>query len=190
MSRLKWWIISYLSWRDHREMIYWTRTVSLSIKTISGTRFIVDLSSSLISKSTVQSFKGNINILKSIWISNAYLSVKWVKLELIDTLECLRVDLLESDPVLAALEDVDLLHDVQPTLGEVALPGNCHLGLIIPLGGLLILCVWKYNKRDPELKTNVSLLLQKDRQPLIPYQCQFAKGCLKIAASSDCDVKV
>ena len=55
------------------------------------------------------------------------MSVKWVKLELIDTLECLRVDLLESDPVLATLEDVDLLHDLDPALSEVPLPGDRHL---------------------------------------------------------------
>ena len=61
--------------------------------------------------------------------------------------------MLEGDSVLRSLEDVDLLHDVQPTLGEVALPGDGHLRLVIPLGGLLILCVGKYNKRDPELKT-------------------------------------
>ena len=72
---------------------------------------------------------------------------------MVDTLECLGVDLLEGDSVLRALEDVDLLHDVQPALCKVALPGDCHLRLIIPLGGLLILCVGKYNKRDPELNT-------------------------------------
>ena len=79
------------------------------------------------------------------------MSVKWVKLELIDTLECLGVDLLESDPVLAALEDVDLLHDLDPALSEVPLPGDGHLGLIIPLGRLLVLSVGKHNKGNPEL---------------------------------------
>ena len=68
---------------------------------------------------------------------------------MVDTLECLGVDLLEGDSVLRPLEDVDLLHDVQPTLGEVALPGDCHLRLIIPLGGLLVLSVGKHNEGNP-----------------------------------------
>ena len=80
------------------------------------------------------------------------MSVKWVKLELIDTLECFGVDLLECDSVLCPLEDVDLLHDVQPALSEVALPGDGHLGLVIPLGGLLVLCIGKNNKGDPQLE--------------------------------------
>ena len=49
--------VVYLSCRDHFEIMYCTSSVSLSMKTISGTRFIVDLSSSLISSFTVQSFK-------------------------------------------------------------------------------------------------------------------------------------
>ncbi len=82
-----------------------------------------------------------------------YLCVKRIKLELVDTLECLGVDLLEGDPVLRALKDVDLLHDIQSALSEVALPGDRHFRLIISLGGLLVLCVGKHNKRDPELNT-------------------------------------
>ena len=84
--------------------------------------------------------------------SDLYLCVKRIKLELVDTLECFGVDLLECDSVLCPLEDVDLLHDVQPALCEVALPGDGHLGLVIPLGGLLVLCIGKNNKGDPELE--------------------------------------
>ena len=80
-----------------------------------------------------------------------YLGVKGVKLKLIDTLECLGVDLLEGYPVLCPLEDVDLLHDLDPALSEAPLPGNGHLALIIPLGGLLILSVGKHHEGDPEL---------------------------------------
>ena len=46
-----------LYWRDQLEMMYCTSTVSLSMKTSSGTRLIVFLSSSLISMSTVHSCK-------------------------------------------------------------------------------------------------------------------------------------
>ena len=45
----------YLSCRDQSDTMYCTRMVSLSMNTISGTRFTVDLSNSLISMSTVQS---------------------------------------------------------------------------------------------------------------------------------------
>ena len=40
---------------DQLEMMYCTKTVSLSMKTSSGTRLMVSLSSSLISMSTVHS---------------------------------------------------------------------------------------------------------------------------------------
>ena len=85
---------------------------------------------------------------------NFYLCVERIKLELVDALERLRVDLLEGYSVLRALEDVDLLHYVQSALGEVALPGDGHLRLVIPLGGLLVLCIGKNNKGDPELEEN------------------------------------
>ena len=47
--------LSFLYCSDQLEMMYCTRTVSLSMKTVSGTRLMVDLSSSLISMSTVHS---------------------------------------------------------------------------------------------------------------------------------------
>ena len=118
-----------------------------------------------------------------------YLCVKRIKLELVDTLECLGVNLLEGDPVLRALKDVDLLHDIQSALSEVALPGDRHLRLVIPLGGLLVLCVGKHNKRDPELNT-VMFFLKTNEKNQIPDQFHFLKGCLKISAPSDCDIKV
>ena len=67
--------------------------------------------------------------------------------------------MLECDSVLCPLEDVDLLHDVQPALCEVALPGDGHLGLVIPLGGLLVLCIGENNKGDPELEDFFSLFI-------------------------------
>ena len=51
-----------LYWRDQLEMMYCTRTVSLSMKTSSGTRLMVDLSSSLISMSTVHSWDSASNV--------------------------------------------------------------------------------------------------------------------------------
>ena len=56
---------------------------------------------------------------------------------------------MESDPVFATLKYVDLLHDLDAALSEVPLPGNCHLRLIIPLGGLLVFSVGKHNEWDP-----------------------------------------
>ena len=47
---------------DQLEMMYCTRTVSLSMKTSSGTRLMVDLSSSLISMSTVHSWDSASNV--------------------------------------------------------------------------------------------------------------------------------
>ena len=41
-------------------MMYCTRTVSLSMKTSSGTRLMVDLSRALISMSTVHSWAGTV----------------------------------------------------------------------------------------------------------------------------------
>ena len=79
------------------------------------------------------------------------MSVKWIKLELIDTFECLGVNLLKCDPIFHPFKDVDLLHDIDPTFSEVSLPSNGHLRLIIPLGGLLVFSVGKNNKGDPEL---------------------------------------
>ena len=51
-----------LYWRDQLEMMYCTKTVSLSMKTSSGTRLMVDLSSSLISMSTVHSWDSASNV--------------------------------------------------------------------------------------------------------------------------------
>ena len=51
-----------LYWSDQLEMMYCTRTVSLSMKTSSGTRLMVDLSSSLISMSTVHSWDSASNV--------------------------------------------------------------------------------------------------------------------------------
>ena len=121
------------------------------MKTISGTRLTVDLSNSLISMFTVQSCREYVEFALRDH-PHLYLCVKRIKLELVDTLECFGVDLLECDSVLCPLEDVYLLHDVQPALCEVALPGDGHLGLVIPLGGLLVLCIGENNKGDPKLE--------------------------------------
>ena len=56
---------------------------------------------------------------------------------------------MKSDPVLATLKYVDLLHDLDPALSEVPLSGDCHLRLVIPLGGLLVFSVGKNNEGDP-----------------------------------------
>ena len=48
--------LEFLSWRDQLEMRYWTRTVSLSMKTSPGTKLMVDLSKSVTSRSTVHSW--------------------------------------------------------------------------------------------------------------------------------------
>ena len=49
--------LSFLCCSDQLEMMYCTSTVSLSMKTSSGTKLIVFLSSSLISMSTVHSYE-------------------------------------------------------------------------------------------------------------------------------------
>ena len=105
-----------------------------------------------------------------------YLCVKWVELQLINTFECLGVDLLEGDPVLCSLEDVDLLHDMDRALSEVPLPGDGHLSLVVPLSGLLVLSVGEHNKGNPEL--GEFYLLKILALSSLPCQFHLLKDCL------------
>ena len=61
---------------DQLEMMYCTSTVSLSMKTSSGTRLMVDLSSSLISMSTVHSWDSESNVFAANYIDTTF--VTWV----------------------------------------------------------------------------------------------------------------
>ena len=67
-------------------MMYCTSTVSLSMKTSSGTRLMVDLSSSLISMSTVHSCVVAVRLCDALLIFYRYLSVEGIELKLINTL--------------------------------------------------------------------------------------------------------
>ena len=62
-----------------------------------------------------------------------HLGVKGVELKLVGTLERLRVDLLEGDPVELTLEDVDLLNVVVCALDVVAFPGQRQLRVFCSL---------------------------------------------------------
>ena len=62
-----------------------------------------------------------------------YLCVKGVELKLVGTLERLRVDLLEGDPVELTLEDVDLLNVVVCAPDVVAFPGQRQLRVFCSL---------------------------------------------------------
>ena len=59
---------------DQLEMMYCTSTVSLSMKTSSGTRLMVDLSSSLISMSTVHSWDSESNVFAANYIDTTFVT--------------------------------------------------------------------------------------------------------------------
>ena len=62
-----------------------------------------------------------------------------------------RVDLLESDLVLSASKDVDFLHEHIGALGEISLPRDGDLRVVVTLGELAILGVGKHDERNPEI---------------------------------------
>ena len=69
-------------------------------------------------------------------LSVIYLRVKGIELKLVGALERLRVDLLKSDPVELALEDVDLLNVVVRAPDVVAFPGQRQLRVFCALRGM------------------------------------------------------
>ena len=69
----------------------------------------------------------------------------------INTFKFLGVNLLKCDLVIGSLEDVDFFHHLQGALRVVALLSDGHLGVVVPLGGLAVFRVGKYNERDPKI---------------------------------------
>ena len=82
--------------------------------------------------------------------SKLYLSVKRIKLELVNTFKALRIDLLESYDVIMSFKDVYFLHDMVGALSKVPLPSDGDLCFIPALCGLLILCVGEHYEWYPQ----------------------------------------
>ena len=69
----------------------------------------------------------------------------------VNTFKFLGVNLLKCDLIIGPLEDVDFFHHLQGALSEVALLGDGHLRVVVPLGGLAVLRVGEYNEGDPKI---------------------------------------
>ena len=84
-------------------------------------------------------------------IKLSFLGVERIELKKINTFKFLGVNLLKCDLVVGSLENVDFFHHLQGALSKVPLLGDGHLRVVVALGGLTVLRVGKYNKRDPKI---------------------------------------